>query len=77
MTEAEMIESPERQMALLQLTGFNLSSEKQFLSVGAWLLAFEGIHVGNKRHPGALDPVEIAALDRYFGVDMSDLGRGP
>ncbi len=35
MTEAEMIESQERQTALLQLTGFNLSSERQFLSVGA------------------------------------------
>lgn len=74
MTEAEMIESLERQMSRLAPTGFDLSMEHRFFGVGEWLLAFEGIYVGNKRHPGVLDPVEIAALDRYFGVDMFDLG---
>jgi hypothetical protein len=73
MTEKEMVESLERQLTLLRPTGFDLSSEEQFLSVGEWLLVFEGIYVGNKQHPNVLDPTEIAALESYFGVDMSDL----
>lgn len=48
MSEAEMIACLERQMALLPPTGFDLSSEEQFFSVGEWLLVFEGIYVANK-----------------------------
>lgn len=73
MTEAEMIKSLERQMNRLMPTGFDLSMERRFFSVGEWLLVFEGIYVANKQHPNVLDPTEIAALDNYFGVDMSDL----
>jgi len=73
MSEAEMIACLERQMALLPPTGFDLSSEEQFFSVGEWLLVFEGIYVANKRHPNVFDQTEIAALESYFGVDMSDL----
>jgi hypothetical protein len=34
MSEAEMIACLERQMALLPQTGFDISSEEQFFSVG-------------------------------------------
>ena len=73
MTEVEMIKSLERQMNRLVPTGFDLSMERRFFHVGEWLLVFEGIYVGNKRHPNVLDPTEVTALESYFGVDMSDL----
>ena len=68
-----MIVSLERQIELLRPTGFDLSMERRFFDVGEWLLVFEGIYVGNKRHPNVLDSIEIEALESYFGVDMSDL----
>jgi hypothetical protein len=73
MTEKEMIASLQRQIELLRPTGFDLSSEDEFMYVGEWLLAFEGIYVGNKRHPNVLDQKEVSDLEDYFGVDMSDL----
>ena len=73
MTEAEMIKSLERQINRLVQTGFDLPMERRFFHAGEWLLVFEGIYVGNKQHPNVLDPTEIAALETYFGVDMSDL----
>lgn len=73
MTEPEVIESLKRQLDRLAVTGFDLSMERRFFSVGEWLLVFEGIYVGNKRYPNVLDPAEIAALEAYFGVDMTDL----
>ncbi len=73
MTESEMIDSLERQMGRLVPTGFDLSMERRFFNAGEWLLVFEGIYVGNKRHPNVLDPTEIEDLERYFDVDMSDL----
>ncbi len=73
MTEKEMIASLERQTDLLRPTGFDLSSVDEFIFVGEWLLAFEWIYVGDRRHPNVLDPDEIHELEAYFGVDMSDL----
>ena len=73
MTEAEMIRILQRQLELLQSAGFDTAGDRQFFDVGEWLLAFEGVYVGNQRLPGLLDQSEVNALGAYFGEDMSEL----
>jgi len=73
MNEPEMTSLLKQQIVKLEPTGFDLAMDKQFLYVGEWLLAFEGVYVANQKYPGVLDPDDIQALTNYFGVDMSEL----
>ena len=75
MNEEEMVDILESQLNLLEEAGIDVSGDQEFFHVGEWLLAFEGVYVANRRHPGVLDGTEVKSLVDYFGVDMSELDR--
>ena len=55
------------------ISGANVRQTAEFLWVGEWLLAYEGVYVLNRKHPGILVACDMQALNDYFDEDMSEL----
>lgn len=73
MTEDDMIAALETCVEQLEAAGQNTASVDQFLDVGEWLLAFEGLYVAHLDRPDLFDSQQIADLISYFELTQEDL----
>ncbi len=73
MTEDDMIEALETCLERLDDAGISTASVDQFMDVGEWLLAFEGLYVTFLERPELLEERVVSDLIDYFELSQDDL----
>lgn len=67
--ERAMIARLHAAVARFSEIGVETSITDEFLSVGEWDLAFEGLYIMNRKHPQVLPVAEFEALRDVFAPD--------